>query len=344
MAIPVEISGEGLRAMALKRKKGDNIQLFFEGRDTVSPAWNLRDDERPVLRKKRVQIKRLAHTTHKHSYKSIHVAAGEGHSRFIFNKASGKGRDDHGSSLQCTYKQSQGSDMFQLVPADTELLPGYYSWWEVDFEPKNRKTLIVDIIREFGSQTAGKSDVHSELPKLKEIAHKQCINLPLYIKGEGCHGPHKFSASLSTLLKRYREARDSLGGTHNIVFRFAGTLRYKYQVSSAVLICCDTDEELGRYEMLDKIPRFSMDHVLDQNRRVRSSSDDLHIEFDSGSITTKRGKDYCMSFWHQAVFLFFSPSEQLALHLEASDGEWSDVWHPICATYGKGCKERRSCW
>ena len=333
--------------MAKRRKKGDNIQVFLEGRDGVTPAWSLKDDERPVLRKKRVQIKRLAHTTHTPSYNSIHVAGGEGHSRFRFNRVSGKGRDDHGGSLQCTYKQSQDSDKFRLVPADTELLPGYYSWWEADFESEDyRKTLIVDIIKEFGSQTARQDEALSklQLPKLKKIAHEQCINLPLYIQGAGFHGPHKFSASLSTLIKRYREARDSLeGGGHNIVFRFAGTLRYKYQVSSAVLICCDTDEQLSCYKTLDEIPRFSMDHVLDQNGRVHGSSDNLYIEFDSDSITTKRAKDYCRSFWHQAVFVFFSPSERLALHLEASDGEWTEVWHPICATYGKSCKERRSC-
>ena len=330
--------------MAIRRKKGDTIQLFLENQDTVSPPWSLKDNEQIVPRKKRVRIKRLAHTTHSSSHKSICVSVVK--NRFKFNKVSGKGRDARDNSLQCTYKQSQDSDKLRLVRANTELLPGYYSWWEVDFEPADRVKLIGDIIDEYGSQTARQSEVqaHSklQLSNLKKIAYEQhFVNLPSYIKGEGFHGPHKFSSNLSTLIKRYKEAREAQEGkSHGIILRFAGTLRYKYQVSSAVIICSDADAQLECYETLDKIHRFSIDHMLDQNSRVCGSSDHQYIEFDSESVVTKRLTDYCMSFWHQAVFLFFSPSEDLTL--EVSDGKWSKVWHPICATYGKGCKERCS--
>ena len=324
----------------MHKKKGQTIEIFRENTNNVFPPWG----EEIVPRKKRIRIKRLAHTTHEASYKSIRKKTP--FNCFKFNKVCGKEKRSPKAKCDCyTYKQPLGAKKFQLVPPDDQLLPGYYSWWEVDFEDDTRQKLITEIIEEFGStRTETKTSPLDQrtLPQLLKIAHKEKLNLPTYIQGKGYHGPHKFSANLGTLLQRYKEARDGMmveeetrDGGSQVIFRFAGTLRYKYQVSSVVLVCCDCDYELERYKTLNHVRRFHM-------QKLPECADlaEQYLDFYSDSITIMSSKDYSRSFWHQAVFAFYSPTEEMVLRLEESkDGEWKDVWHPICATYGPHCKK-----
>ena len=298
-------------------KKGENIEVFVTDRkgEIKNRPWS---DDHLIYRPHLTKIKRLAHTTHSRHMRMICTP---GLMRFKFHKIFGKPK---------TYTQVC-KDFFKKVERKENLLPGYYLWLETDFTEEDRKILNREV-----------TDAWEDTSLTRRT-----LDLPDYLRGSGSHGPCKCSLDLTTVLKRYKNMREEAQGRElDLVLRYAGDNHYKYRTDSVVIVCCKQDRELSRYKTLGtdeetKELGFDISRVVNENDHVDLNSTEARIDFKSQCISTKRHKDCCRSFWHEAVFVLYSPTQELVLTIpEESDTRFQPVRHHLCSKFGRQCNNQ----
>ena len=158
---------------------------------------------------------------------------------------------------------------------------------------------------------------------------------------DGCrYGGHVFTASFPYMLGQFRLAHAKGKKTPEIVFKKAGTLRYKKEICYVILVCADNDN----LEQIKDLPP-----VTKEDDKIISFNGMLDAE---GKVTDLEAKvrfnqqEFIDNNWDQVVFGFYFSlqCETDSLKLEKNKVEYDeDFRHDFCTGKFRVKEEYRPC-
>lgn len=161
--------------------------------------------------------------------------------------------------IERTFRYIENEDKYKLVHNDELVLPGKYSWWGVSVERWYSSEDHPDG-RAFGN----------EVRKLK--GQRKFVAEYLQTSPPECHyGDIVFTVSLADLLNSYARSRTDVTDAQKraIKLRFAGTLRYRYEICYVIVISMENDDD-----MLSKFCTVNEDiSIFDHNGLVNDQGE-----------------------------------------------------------------------
>ena len=160
------------------------------------------------------------------------------------------------------------------------------------------------------------------LPK----GHYSWWGIPEKTEKESYYGGRMFTTSFSCILEQFRQAHATKSTTEppGLIFKKAGTLRYKKEICYVILVCADTDN-LSQVEHLPPVTEegghVTPNGLLDKNGKV--------VNLDVKLVFNK--KKHHDNAWEQLVFGFYFSCDDTSLKLPSHQVKYDPKYpHTFC--------------
>ena len=276
----------------------DGFEVFFPHMYTQRhPDGNSPSVPREGRNLGKIPILRLSHGTHWHQASEIRPK-GDHPDHYVFKPSVKVGKKFVSEDTERTFKYTDRfNSKFILVPSDSPLLPGKYSWWGVSVEDWYNSSDPDG--QEFGRQ-------------VRELKRNR-IFVAEYLQTdtpECQYGSYVFTISLKSLLHVYNRSRTDITDANERIlkFRFAGTLRYRFEICYVIIVSMKHDDAT--------LSEFTSVHedktVFDHNGLVNASGeirDDsatpyIHLKHKIKCIPKKQYQS-----WETLTFAFYYPND-----------------------------------